>query len=169
MQGDAGEVAVQVGAKAGKQWRRGRPVPREPAEREDLSASALPVAEVTRSLRRADLKGVAEVRKDLRELMRRRCRAEAVETAELLATELVTNALVHTEYGAEVTVRLAGGRLRVEVGDGAPGRPRPYVPVVDDATHGRGLALVEALAAAWGVETGTGRGKVVWFELVDTA
>ncbi|WP_428985409.1 ATP-binding protein [Streptomyces globosus] len=105
----------------------------------------------------------------MRELMRRRCRAEAVETAELLATELVTNALVHTEYGAEVTVRLAGGRLRVEVGDGAPGRPRPYVPVVDDATHGRGLALVEALAAAWGVETGTGRGKVVWFELVDTA
>ncbi|CAL9577056.1 hypothetical protein SUDANB120_04972 [Streptomyces sp. enrichment culture] len=169
MQGDAGEVAVQVGAKAGKQWRRGRPVPREPAEREDHVASGLPAVEVSRSLRRADLKGVGEVRKDVRELMRRRCRAEAVETAELLATELVTNALVHTECGAEVTVRLAGGRLRVEVGDGAAGRPRPYAAADGDGTHGRGLALVEALAAAWGVETGGGAGKVVWFELADVA
>ncbi|MFI5620454.1 ATP-binding protein [Streptomyces sp. NPDC051567] len=98
--------------------------------------------------------------------MRPRCRPDATEAAELLVTELVTNALVHTGQGAEVSVSLAATRLRVEVRDYATRRPRPYVPTVDDGTHGRGLVLVEALADTWGVDTPPlGRGKVVWFEL----
>ncbi|QES52224.1 hypothetical protein DEJ50_06650 [Streptomyces venezuelae] len=115
-------------------------------------------------MRRADLKAVGEVRRDLREMLRHRCRADTADVAELLATELVTNALVHTDQGAEVSLRLADTRLRVEVRDGTARRPRPYVPIADDGTHGRGLMLVQALADAWGVAP-AGGGKVVWFEL----
>ncbi|MFD4130811.1 ATP-binding protein [Streptomyces goshikiensis] len=125
--------------------------------------------EMIRSLPRADLRAVGEVRRALRELMRHRCRPDTAEAAELLITELVTNALVHTEQGAEVSASLAADRLRVEVRDYANRRPRPYVPTADDGTHGRGLVLVQALADAWGVDaTGQGGGKVVWFELAGT-
>ncbi|MCX5193657.1 ATP-binding protein [Streptomyces sp. NBC_00249] len=122
--------------------------------------------EVRHSVRRADLKAVGEVRRALRELLRHRCRAETAEVAELLITELVTNALVHTEQGAEVSASIRAARLRVEVRDFNAHKPRPYVPSADDGTHGRGLLLVEALADAWGVDPlALGRGKVVWFEL----
>ncbi|MEV7525331.1 ATP-binding protein [Streptomyces sp. NPDC091371] len=121
---------------------------------------------ISRSVRRADLKAVGEIRRALRELMRHRCGTDAAEVAELLITELVTNALVHTEEGAEVSASLAADRLRVEVRDFAGKRPRPYVPTADDGTHGRGLLLVQALADDWGVAApDLGRGKVVWFEL----
>ncbi|WP_078621991.1 ATP-binding protein [Streptomyces sp. NRRL S-244] len=117
-------------------------------------------------MRRADLKAVGEVRRALRELMRHRCPADTAEVAELLITELVTNALVHTDQGAEVSASLAADRLRVEVRDYAARRPRPYVPTADDGTHGRGLMLVQALADAWGVDASVqAGGKVVWFEL----
>lgn len=154
---------MRVGAKTGKQWRRGRPVPREPSVEDGGAVDAL---EITRSVRRADLKAVGEVRRSLRELMRHRCPADTAEVAELLITELVTNALVHTDQGAEVSARLAADRLRVEVRDYAARRPRPYVPTADDGTHGRGLVLVQALADAWGVDAAVqAGGKVVWFEL----
>ncbi|WP_420706912.1 ATP-binding protein [Streptomyces sp. NRRL F-2664] len=153
-----------MGAKTGKLWRRGAPVPREPSTAED--GEAADTLRISRSLRRADLRAVSDVRRDLRELMRHRCRTDATDVAELLITELVTNALVHTDRGAEVSASLTATRLRVEVRDRAARRPRPYVPTADDGTHGRGLVLVEALADAWGVDALTlGAGKVVWFEL----
>ncbi|MFB9592105.1 MULTISPECIES: ATP-binding protein [Streptomyces] len=121
---------------------------------------------MARSVRRADLKAVGEVRRALRELVRHRCRGETADVAELLITEVVTNALVHTDEGAEVSATVRAGRLRVEVRDHAGRLPRPHVPSADDGTHGRGLVLVQALADAWGVDPLTrGRGKVVWFEL----
>ncbi|MFJ3883161.1 ATP-binding protein [Streptomyces sp. NPDC090077] len=123
-------------------------------------------AEMARSVRRADLRAVGEVRRALRELVRHRCRGETAEVAELLITEVVTNALVHTDQGAEVSATVRGGRLRVEVRDHAARLPRPHVPSADDGTHGRGLVLVQALADAWGVDPlAMGSGKVVWFEL----
>jgi hypothetical protein len=85
------------------------------------------------------------------------------ETAALLVTELVTNAILHTRSDPEVTARLVGRRLRVEVGDDdrSPPVQRHYDP---RATTGRGLVLVDGLASAWGTEP-TSRGKIVWFEL----
>ncbi len=155
---------MRVGAKTGKPSRRGLPVPREPSA--SAGAAGQGVRAVTRSVRRADLKAVGEVRKALRELVRHRCRADTAEVAELLITELVTNALVHTDQGAEAVVTLGADRLRVEVRDYAAGRIRPYVPTADDGTHGRGLMLVQALSDAWGVDAvAPGGGKVVWFEL----
>ncbi|WP_424211195.1 ATP-binding protein [Streptomyces sp. BI20] len=129
-----------------------------------------PTVEWSRALVRSDLRAVGEVRRDLREVLRRhRCRPEAADVAELLTTELVTNALVHTDEGAGVTARIDPDGLRVEVRDRMPHLPRPLVPSADDGTHGRGLVLVEALADAWGVEPQAGGGKVVWFELRDRA
>lgn len=155
---------MRVGANTGKPWRRGSPVQREPSTGDGAARAG--ATEIRRSVRRADLKAVGEVRRALRELMRQRCRADTADVAELLVTELVTNALVHTDQGAEVSVRLAATRLRVEVRDHNARRPTPYVTSADDGTHGRGLVLVQALADTWGVDPlALGRGKVVWFEL----
>ncbi|MDA0563223.1 ATP-binding protein [Streptomonospora sp. S1-112] len=95
-------------------------------------------------------------------------------TATLLTSELATNAITHSSSGLpggkfEVSVHLAPGWARVEVRDlGSPEQPRaqhrdPY----DTSEHGRGLDLVEALAAKWGTEPRSdGLGRLVWFELV---
>lgn len=118
-----------------------------------------------RRLGHTDLSGVGNIRSDLREFLRYRGRPEETEIAELLLSELVTNALIHTRNGAVVTVTSGPARLRVEVRDFVAGQePAPYVPNADDGTHGRGLLLVQSLADSWGVTT-QALGKVVWFEL----
>jgi anti-sigma regulatory factor (Ser/Thr protein kinase) len=117
-----------------------------------------------RRLAHTDLAAVSEVRGALREFLRDRWQGEPGEVAELLLSELVTNALIHTRRGAVVTVSVAPAKLRVEVRDFVSGMPLSYVPKADDGTHGRGLMLVQRLADAWGVST-QALGKVVWFEL----
>ncbi|MFI1224415.1 MULTISPECIES: ATP-binding protein [unclassified Streptomyces] len=108
---------------------------------------------------------VGEVRRELREFLRHRSGREQTEAAELLVSELVTNALIHTRHGAVVTATATSARLRVEVQDfTSDDLPPPYVPNADDGTHGRGLILVRSLADAWGVEA-QALGKIVWFEL----
>lgn len=127
-------------------------------------------------VRGADTTAVADVRRALRELLARQSwgGAGGSDIAELLTSEIVTNALVHTNRGAEVTATLLDGGipsaadlLRVEVRDFVARLPRMRVPDVD-GTHGRGLMLVQTLADAWGVRP-QGAGKVVWFELYGTA
>ena len=82
----------------------------------------------------------------------------------LLTSELATNALLHARTEFQVTARYwEGKRLRVEVLDGNSRRPTPAV-IRPDATSGRGLNVVRALASSWGVEDHID-GKVVWFEL----
>ena len=86
-----------------------------------------------------------------------------IETAELLTTELVTNAIVHVGCKSELFIRAAGGVVRVEVTDPDDRLPAMAAPNAD-ALNGRGLVIVNGLASAWGVEP-TARGKTVWFEL----
>ncbi|MFD3823940.1 SpoIIE family protein phosphatase [Streptomyces sp. NPDC058625] len=84
---------------------------------------------------------------------------------ELVADELITNALMHTEGSAVVTLRvLTGGerRLRVEVADSSSALPRRR-EAGESGVSGRGLLLVELLADEWGVEA-RGGGKCVWCE-----
>jgi hypothetical protein len=100
----------------------------------------------------------------LRELLRHWGRPGRSETAELLTSELVTNALVHTDRDAVLTATVGPSGLRVEVRDFVARRPQPRVPDAGDSTHGRGLLLVQSLADAWGVRV-HGVGKAVWFEL----
>ncbi|KMS82436.1 MULTISPECIES: SpoIIE family protein phosphatase [Streptomyces] len=84
---------------------------------------------------------------------------------ELVAGELITNALMHTEGSAIVTLRaLDDGdrRLRIEVEDGSSALPRRR-DAGEIGVSGRGLVLVERLADSWGVEA-RGGGKAVWCE-----
>ncbi|MFG2636342.1 ATP-binding protein [Streptomyces sp. NPDC048362] len=117
-----------------------------------------------RTLGRADLRAVPEARRELRELLRHWGKPGRSEIAELLTSELVTNALVHTDDDAVLTAVVEPGGLRVEVRDFVTRRPEVCVPVTDDDTHGRGLMLVRSLADAWGVRP-HGVGKSVWFVL----
>ncbi|MFE2974773.1 ATP-binding protein [Streptomyces sp. NPDC059258] len=122
-------------------------------------------ARMRRRVGHAERSAVGEVRRELREFLRHRSGQEQTEAAELLVSELVTNALIHTRHGAVVTATATSARLRVEVQDFASeDLPAPYVPNADDGTHGRGLILVRSLADAWGVQA-QALGKTVWFEL----
>ena len=88
------------------------------------------------------------------------------EVAALLTSELVTNAVVHV--GGTIRIRVTGGAgtVRVGVEDTSPAKPQPR-EAGDRAVTGRGLNLVEQLAARWGVDdVDGGGGKVVWFELL---
>ncbi|MFD7707794.1 ATP-binding protein [Streptomyces sp. NPDC059786] len=95
---------------------------------------------------------------------------DVLESAELVLSELVTNALrVPVPRDRQVGVRIArspaDGLLRLEVSDAGSGRPEVRAPG-DEETGGRGLLLVEALAHRWGVEERVdGVGKTVWAEL----
>jgi anti-sigma regulatory factor (Ser/Thr protein kinase) len=122
-------------------------------------------AQLRRSVGRADLRAVPEVRRALRDLLGHWGEPGSAEVAELLTSELVTNALIHTDDGAVVTATVAPARLRVEVRDFTTGPTEPHARAAsDDSTHGRGLVLVQSLADAWGVRAHE-LGKVVWFEL----
>ncbi len=85
------------------------------------------------------------------------------EPATLLTSELVTNAVLHARSRPELQLRLNGDRLWVGVSDATPVSPvrKRYGP---QAATGRGLMLVERMAAAWGTSVSE-QGKVVWFEL----
>jgi anti-sigma regulatory factor (Ser/Thr protein kinase) len=87
------------------------------------------------------------------------------DTAALLVSELVTNALLHARSPVVVAVSGGTGCVRVEVTDGSPVEPRQRRNSLVSGT-GRGLVLVERLARGWGAERRE-VGKAVWFELGD--
>ncbi|MFE4250059.1 SpoIIE family protein phosphatase [Streptomyces sp. NPDC056910] len=86
---------------------------------------------------------------------------------ELVADEMITNALMHTDGPAIVTLRVitaSDRRLRVDVEDTSSALPRRR-EAGEDGVSGRGLLLVDRLADVWGVEA-RGSGKCVWCEFV---
>jgi serine phosphatase RsbU (regulator of sigma subunit)/anti-sigma regulatory factor (Ser/Thr protein kinase) len=92
---------------------------------------------------------------------------ERSDEIELAADELITNALMHTEGGAVVTVRVLPGSqrvLRIDVDDRSSALPHRR-DAGEAGVSGRGLLLVDQLADAWGVES-RGSGKCVWSEFV---
>jgi serine/threonine-protein kinase RsbW len=95
-----------------------------------------------------------------------RCRlANAEETAVLLVSELVTNAVRHARDTHAIALDLEIGNtwLRIEVADADPQWPHRRIPGSLDES-GFGLVLVDALADKWGVRD-TATGKAVWAEL----
>jgi anti-sigma regulatory factor (Ser/Thr protein kinase) len=88
---------------------------------------------------------------------------ELTDTALILVSELVTNAVLHARSEVTLTVARTDDGLRMEVGDHSSLAPsmRHYSA---EAATGRGLVLVESLADAWGSDIGPS-GKTVWFEL----
>ncbi|WP_078957957.1 SpoIIE family protein phosphatase [Streptomyces glaucescens] len=83
----------------------------------------------------------------------------------LIVSELVTNALVHTDGPVRLDLTLVGGRMRVAVADNSPRTPVKPTSIGWEATGGRGLLLVEAMSASWGTVPVSG-GKQVWSEIV---
>jgi anti-sigma regulatory factor (Ser/Thr protein kinase) len=91
--------------------------------------------------------------------------AEHADAVLLIVSELVTNALVHTDGPVRLDLTLVGGRLRVAVADNSPRTPVKPTSIGWEATGGRGLLLVEAMSASWGTVPVSG-GKQVWSEIV---
>ncbi|MCX4515839.1 ATP-binding protein [Streptomyces sp. NBC_01619] len=95
--------------------------------------------------------------------------ADMVDAATLLAAELLTNAATHAHapdgFDPCICLRVCreSQHLLVEVFDPDPLLPRPRQSDADEE-HGRGLAIVEALAEDWG-ERSLAKGKVIWFVL----
>ncbi|MER6418608.1 SpoIIE family protein phosphatase [Streptomyces sp. NPDC001137] len=115
--------------------------------------------------------GDPEALKEARHMIRAAVRAwgakERADEIELAADEMITNALMHTEGSAIVTLRVLGGserRLRVEVEDSSSALPRRR-EAGESGVSGRGLLLVDLLTDVWGVEA-RGGGKCVWCEFV---
>jgi hypothetical protein len=90
--------------------------------------------------------------------------AEKSDATLLIVSELVTNALVHTQGPVRLDLTLAGERLRVAVSDSSPRTPVKPTIVNWEATGGRGILLVEALSASYGSVPLSG-GKQVWADL----
>ncbi|GAA3494269.1 ATP-binding protein [Streptomyces prasinosporus] len=92
---------------------------------------------------------------------------DTCDTAALVVSELVTNAIVHTA-SSHVVCELHDGddHLRIAVQDEgcAPGRPRANTRQRPEEEHGRGLLLVDALCRAWGAHE-HGPGLLVWADL----
>lgn len=90
---------------------------------------------------------------------------DMLDTALLLVSEVVTNAVVHGRGRAVLDVHLAPSGLRVGVTDDSPAAPEVQHLEGTLAEGGRGMLLVEELAARWGVDPTPDGGKRVWFEL----
>jgi anti-anti-sigma regulatory factor/anti-sigma regulatory factor (Ser/Thr protein kinase) len=89
---------------------------------------------------------------------------DVIDRAELLADELVTNAVLHARTSLRLRLELRGDLLHIGVHDASP-RLLRLVSADPEDESGRGLRLVEQLATAWGVHPGRDEGKVVWCTL----
>ncbi|MDX2515829.1 MULTISPECIES: ATP-binding protein [Streptomyces] len=88
---------------------------------------------------------------------------QMLETIELLASEVIANAVLYTDAPCDVAVTRTDERLRVEVTDTDPSLPSAVDAGTNDES-GRGLLLVDALADAWGTQPAP-TGKTTWFEI----
>ena len=88
---------------------------------------------------------------------------------ELMVSELASNAISHARSAFTVRIERAGHHTRISVADAGEGVPRVQAPNMS-ALHGRGLLIVDALAAQWGVDyLRDHSGKIVWFTVADDA
>lgn len=90
--------------------------------------------------------------------------SDLVDDAELLASEVVTNAVRHGRPVIELAVAVDAASLTVRVSDGSGRLPAVRASARDEPS-GRGLRMVEQVAAEWGVEPASTAGKTVWFRL----
>jgi PAS domain S-box-containing protein len=114
----------------------------------------------------AALESAAIARRHLRDALRTAGRTEFEEVAELVISEVVTNATLHAHTEVELWVGVADDRVCVEVRDFNPTLPSQRDYDVE-ATTGRGMGLIAAMASACGVHSLGQDGKVVWFCVSD--
>ncbi len=119
----------------------------------------------------AGLRSAGEARRFVSSTLADRLGREDVESAALVLSELVTNAVVHAGSAVEIELALSGRVLRLRVVDGDVRPPVPRRAVTDELSTGRGLRLLEVLSTRWGVEPTRPPeppGKAVWCELAVT-
>jgi anti-sigma regulatory factor (Ser/Thr protein kinase) len=119
-----------------------------------------------------DPRAVTVCRRTLRLILTMHGLIRLVDTAELLAAELVSNAVRHTTGPAALRLRWSAGVLRIGAWDASPEPPEPpgSVEQLTELEEGRGLALVRACSDLWGWQPsarGGNRGKYVWCELLE--
>lgn len=106
---------------------------------------------------------VARARARVRALLVASRREDLLEIAELLVSEIVTNALLHAGTDIDLGATLDEHGLRVEIGDGSLHLPSRRRYAATSGT-GRGLMMLEAMADDWGVVRRRD-GKTVWFRV----
>ena len=117
-----------------------------------------------------DLRAVPISRRTLHLILTMYGLIHLVDTAELIASELVSNAVLHTKGPATLRIGWSDGVLRIGAWDANPEPPDPPRDLADltDAESGRGTALVRACADVWGwhpLSRFGHRGKYVWCDL----
>ncbi len=105
---------------------------------------------------------VAEARRFVRQTLAGWQADDFEDRAVHVLSELATNSVIHARSSFVVELSLDAAGLRLCVSDDS-GRHPVRKSRSAQATTGRGLALVEALSTAWGVDrNGSGSGKTVW-------
>ncbi|MEU6735056.1 ATP-binding protein [Streptomyces physcomitrii] len=112
----------------------------------------------------ADKALVSEVRHSVRATLTSWGASAIADDMAVVASELASNALKHACSEATVRLRLVEGQALLEVDDSSVQRPVAR-RVGAEAEEGRGLFLVQALAAEWGWRYRQGGGKTVWASL----
>ncbi|MFI5795206.1 ATP-binding protein [Streptomyces sp. NPDC051677] len=118
-----------------------------------------------------DPRAVTVCRRPLRLVLTLHGLIHLADTAELLASELMSNVVLHTKGPACLRIRLRDGVLQIGAWDADPEPPEPpsrLEEVGDDAESGRGMALVRACSDVWHWQPLSRmghRGKLVWCEL----
>ncbi|WP_311203248.1 ATP-binding protein [Streptomyces gossypii] len=127
-----------------------------------------------------DARAIGIARSTLHAVLVRNDLPQLLDTAVLLASELLTNAYLYSAGPASLRLRRTGGTLRLGVWDTDPQPPRAAAPD-NEREGGRGLLLVTVYADKWGwfplgdglsgargkytwceLSTGTGAGRVLW-------
>jgi len=111
-----------------------------------------------------DLLAPREARQSIARFLSKAQLSQLTDDAQLLASELVTNAVRHASGPIDVRAYVRDGFLRLEVGDSAVDcGPEPRDAEPEDE-GGRGMELVDKLSARWGWRA-CGHVKVVWLDL----
>lgn len=88
-----------------------------------------------------------------------------LDAAVLLTSELVSNAVLHTDSPCfEVAIMIGQEAIRIGVRDDDLTSPAPTAHT-DGQTSGRGLQIVDRMSSTWGVDYNEKRGKFVWFSM----
>ncbi|MEV6010587.1 SpoIIE family protein phosphatase [Streptomyces sp. NPDC051976] len=128
---------------------------------------SVPQRRLVLTIEQEEAEGLSEARAELQALMHDWAEPDQVDTAMLLASELLGNVLVHTDQAAALIATVSGEHgartLRVEVADSGDELPHQRTPG-ELASSGRGLMLMDILSDECGVRPET-EGKTVWFAL----
>lgn len=108
----------------------------------------------------ADASSVAEGRRFVRNQLSEWGLGAIRDAVVLVASELITNVLLHTDSTPTVYLTSDGNHLRLGIADGSSYIPR-LRSYANESTTGRGMVLVESMTTSWCVEPHP-EGKVVW-------